>query len=104
MKRRARGSDSPPHLERRWSEEGCPRRRVEVGNSDYGGGAARPGRGRAVVEGVAVAESCAGEALFIGGVRWEEGGRGGAPDRELCSSLMAAGPAVALEATLGGGA
>ena len=45
------------------------------------------------------------EGRFIGEERWwRRGAAVGAPDCELCSSLMAAGPAVALEATLGGGA
>ena len=41
MERKVRGIDSPPHLGQRWSEEGCPRRRAELGGS----GAATQGRG-----------------------------------------------------------
>jgi len=79
MERMPRGFDSSPHLELGWSEAGCPRRRAEVGDGSYGGGAARLGRGHAVAEVVVMAESCA-EALFIGRKRpW----RGGAPVAEL---------------------
>ena len=53
--------------------EGCPRRRAEVGDGGYGGGAARLGRGRTVGRAVVVAEGCA-EALFIGRARHGEGG------------------------------
>jgi len=77
--RRLRGFDSPPHLELGCSEAGCPRRRAEVGDSGYGGGAVRLGRGLAVGRAVVVAEGCA-KALFIGRERrW----RGGAPVAEL---------------------
>ena len=70
---RPRGSDSPTHLERRRSVKGCPRRWADVGDSSYGGGAARLGRGRVVGMAVVV-------ALFIGRERrW----RGGAPVAEL---------------------
>ena len=80
--RRPRGSDSPTHLERRRSVKGCPRRRAEVGDNGYGGGAARLGRGRAVGRAVVVAEGCA-EALFIGRARHGEGGAyNGRPDDE----------------------
>ena len=55
--------------------EGGRRWRAEVAGYGRGGGAADLGKGRAVVEMVAVAESCA-EALFIGLVRrWSERGR-----------------------------
>ena len=77
--RRPRGFDSSPHLELGWSEAGCPRRRAEVGDGSYGGGAGaqewRAGGGRRVVE----LEGDT-QGLFIGGERrW----RGGAPVAEL---------------------
>jgi len=69
----AEGSDSPTHLGRRWSVEGGRRWLAEVAGYGRGGGAADLGKGRAVVEIVVVAESCA-EALFIGRERrWRQG-------------------------------
>ena len=50
-----RGSDSPTHLGRRWSVEGGRRWRAEVAGYGRGGGAADLGKGRVVVEMVAVA-------------------------------------------------
>jgi len=71
--RRPRGSDSPTHLGRRWSVEGGRRWLAEVAGYGRGGGAADLEKGRAVVEEVVVAESCA-EALFIGRERrWRQG-------------------------------
>ena len=80
--RRPRGSDSPTHLGRRWSVEGGRRWLAEVAGYGRGGGAADLEKGRAVVEKVVVAESCA-EALFIGRARHGEGGaHSGRPDDE----------------------
>ena len=53
--RRSWGSDSLTHLGRRWSEEGWRRWWAEVAGYGRGGGAADLGKGRAVVEMVAVA-------------------------------------------------
>ena len=55
--RRPRGFDSPPHLELGCSEAGCPRRRAEVGDGSYGGGAATWEGGRAVGGGFMEVES-----------------------------------------------
>jgi hypothetical protein len=47
--RRPRGSDSGPHLVRRWSTEGCPRRWVVGGNGERRWRAAARGRGGEVL-------------------------------------------------------
>ena len=76
----AEGVRFPYSPRRRRSVKGCPQRRAEVGDSGYGGGAARQRRGRAVGRAVVVAEGCA-EALFIGRARHGEGGaHSGRPD------------------------
>jgi hypothetical protein len=47
--RRPRGSDSDPHLVRRWSTEGCPWRWVVAGNGERRQRAAVRGRGGEVL-------------------------------------------------------
>jgi len=77
--RRSWGSDSLTHLGLWWSVEGRGWWRAEVAGYGRGSGAADLEKGRAVVEKVVVADSCA-EALFIGRERrW----RGGAPVTKL---------------------
>jgi len=68
--REARGIDSRPHLARRRPEGAGPRRPAAAGRGVYGGGATRPGRRRAAVEGVAAAGECAeGVYLYAGEAR-----------------------------------
>jgi hypothetical protein len=80
--RESRGIDSPTHHELGWREEAGPRGPAAAGRGVPGGGAVRPGKGRAVVRVAVVAEGCT-EALFIGrdearvrGVGWSAGWRG----------------------------
>ena len=88
--RRRRGYDSPTHLGRRWSVEGGRQWRAEVAGYGHGGGTADLGKGRAVVEMVAVAESCA-EALFIGRERRWRGGRRWSSSAAINGGLASSG-------------
>jgi hypothetical protein len=88
-----RGSHPLSRLGLGRSEEGCPRRRAEVGKRSSGGSAAELGRRQAVAVVVVVVRGCA-RGLFIGEARrWS--GRGAVEAGELGgAALMALGIAA----------
>jgi len=101
--REVRGFYCAPYFGKRWHEAAGPRRPAEAGGDGGGGGTAAQRRRHAAAR---VVEGVVGD---VKGPFYRQGeaqgrGRGGGVRRARGRALMAAGPAVALEATLGGGA